>query len=73
MKNFLIVLSFLLFTSFNSYNDAREFHIRVVGIEEVEKFETKFPQITVDRSVYIAYLGKYYRDNENEYCLMLRR
>lgn len=73
MKNFLIILSFLLFTSFNSYNDTREFHTRVVGIEEVEKFETKFPQIVKDRNVYIAYLGRYYRDNENEYSLILRR
>lgn len=73
MKNFLIILLFLLCTSFSLHNDARDFHIRVVGIEEVEKFEAKFPQITIDRSVYIAYLGKYYRDNEHEYCLMLKR
>ena len=73
MKNILIILLFFLFTSFNSYNDAKEFHIRIVGIEEVEKFEAKFPQIVNSRHVYVAYLGKYYRGNEDAYCLMLKR
>lgn len=73
MKNFLIILSFFLFTSFHSYNDVREFHTRVIGIEEVKKFETKFPQIVKDRHVYVAYLGKYYKGHENDYCLMLKR
>lgn len=73
MKNFLILLLFILCTSFNSYNDAKEFHKRVVSSEEVEKFEKKFPQIVNNRPVYIAYLHKFYRGNEDEYCLMLKR
>lgn len=73
MKYLLIILTLWVFTSFKSVNDAKEFHIQMVGIEEVEKFEHKFPQVTCNRHVYVAYLGKYYRGHENEYCLMLKR
>lgn len=73
MKYILITLLVVLFTSFNSYNDVKEFHTEIVGKEQVKKFKQKFPQVVKDRHVYVAYLGKYYRDNENEYCLMLKR
>ena len=54
------------------YNSAREFHIKVVGRLEVEKFERQYPQVVNDRPVYMAYLQKYYKGNEDEFILLLK-
>lgn len=73
MKYIILLLLMLLFSSFNPCNDAREFHIGVAGEEQVEQFEKKHPQIISDREVYIAYLQKYYKGNEDAFINLLRK
>ncbi len=73
MKQVLLLLLGLLFLSWSSLinDDVREFHVKVAGEHQVEKFEKKFPQITSNKSVYIAYLGKYYNGHEDAYARLL--
>lgn len=71
MKNILIILLFLLFTSFESHDMVRDFHVKMVGTKEVKKFEVNFPQIVSNRYVYIAYLEKYCKRDMNGYCSIL--
>jgi hypothetical protein len=73
MKRVLLLLLGLLFLSFNQepFNDAREFHVKIVGEPAVEKFEREFPNLTSDRTVYISYLGKYYIGHEDAYIRLL--
>lgn len=71
MKYLLIVL-LLVLTSFSPINKARDFHIKVVGIEKVNQFETKFPQIVKDEAVYIAYLQQYYTGHEDDFVTLIR-
>lgn len=59
-------------SSFCIVNDVEEFHIRMEGKENVEIFKKKHPKIVRDRAVYIAYLQKYYNDNENEFVSLLK-
>lgn len=73
IKYIIIFALVILFSSFNPCNDAREFHVEIVGEERVELFEEKFPQIVCNREVYIAYLQKYYRGNEDAFMNLLRR
>ena len=56
---YLIVILFMLLCS--PSNDARDFHVSVVGEERVIEFENKFPQIVKNEAVYIAYLQQYYK------------
>ena len=53
-------------------NSPRDFHISIVGTEQVEQFETKFPYIVNDEAVYIAYLQKYYRGHEDEFINLMK-
>lgn len=73
MKYIVVLLLMILLSSFNICNDAKEFHIGIVGEEKVEQFEKKFPQIVNDRSVYVAYLQKYYKIDEEGFVNLLRR
>lgn len=59
-------------SSFYIVNDVEEFHIKMEGKENVEAFKKKRPQIVRDRAVYIAYLQKYYKGNENEFISLLK-
>lgn len=73
MKRVLLLLLGLLFLSFNPYpfNNPRDFHVKIVGEQAVEKFERKFPMITSDRTVYVVYLGKYFTGHEDAYIRLL--
>lgn len=73
MKYIILLLLVLLFSSFNLCNDAREFHVGVVGEEQVEQFEKKYPQIINKREVYVAYLQRYYKGNEDAFIILLRK
>jgi hypothetical protein len=59
-------------TSFAPYNSAHDFHVKIVGEAEVERFESKFPFISSDEAVYIAYLRKYYKGHEDDYINLMR-
>lgn len=59
-------------SSFYIVNDVEEFHIKMEGKENVEAFKKKHSQIVRDRAVYIAYLQKYYKGNENEFISLLK-
>lgn len=72
MRKILITIVAILCLSMQPYNSAREFHIKMVGKLEVEKFERQHPQVANNRAVYMAYLQKYYRGNENEFILLLK-
>lgn len=65
---YLIVILFMLLCS--PSNDARGFHVSVVGEERVIEFENKFPQIVKNEAVYIAYLQQYYKGNEDEFKII---
>lgn len=72
MKYILITFLFILLVSFYKKDDARDFHVKVVGIEEVRKFELRFPKIAYNRPVYVAYLQKYYKGHEDEFINLLK-
>lgn len=71
IMKYLIVILFMLLCS--PSNDARGFHVSVVGEERVIEFENKFPQIVKNEAVYIAYLQQYYKGNEDEFIKLLKR
>lgn len=70
---FVLIIIWFLFISTHlpHKEEVRDFHIKQVGIEEVIHFEQKFPMIINDRAVYIAYLQKYYRNNEDEFMNLI--
>lgn len=68
---YLIVILFMLLCS--PSNDARDFHVSIVGEERVIEFENKFPQIVKNEAVYIAYLQQYCKGNEDEFIKLLKR
>lgn len=72
--NFILATILVLLTSFNTgfCNDAYNFHLKVTDKETVEQFSKKFPEIANDREVYIAYLMKYYKGNEEAYIELIR-
>lgn len=72
MKYIIILITFILMSSFYTVNDTEEFHIKIEGKENVERFKEKHKNIVKDRAVYIAYLQKYYRGNENEFISLLK-
>ena len=72
MKYLVILITFILMSSFYIVNDVEEFHIKMEGKKNVETFKKKHPQIIKDRAVYIAYLQKYYKGNENEFISLLK-
>lgn len=72
MKYLVILITSILMSSFYIVNDVEEFHIKMEGKENVETFKKKYPQIIKDRAVYIAYLQKYYKGNENEFISLLK-
>jgi len=70
MKRMLLGLVIILFTSFDSPTVSdmlKNFHIKAAGVQTVIKFEEKFPQITQDEKVYLAYLQIYCEHNRREY------
>lgn len=71
---FILVTTLVLLTSFNTgfCNDAYNFHLNVTDKETVEQFTQKFPDIVNNREVYIAYLMKYYKGNEEAYIELIR-
>lgn len=71
IMKYLIVILFMLLCS--PSNDARDFHVSVVGEERVIEFENKFPQIVKNEAVYIAYLQQYYKGNEDEFIKLLKQ
>ena len=72
LKKIILLLLGVLFLSSTSQPDrVREFHVKMVGEQNVEKFEHKFPQITSDKAVYIAYLSIYYNGHEDEYIRLM--
>lgn len=72
MKYLVILITSILMSSFYIVNDVEEFHIKMEGKKNVEIFKKKHPKIVRDRAVYIAYLQKYYKGNENEFISLLK-
>lgn len=73
IKYICIIFTLFIFTSSDKpINDARDFHVNVVGEKQVEIFELKFPQIVNNRKTYIAYLQQYYTNNESEFINLLK-
>lgn len=72
MKYILIFLLVMLISATRVEDSPRDFHISIVGTEQVEQFETKFPYIVNDEAVYIAYLQRYYRGHEDEFINLMK-
>lgn len=72
MKKLLILLVFLLTTSFNPCNRIHDFHVDIVGEEQVKVFEKEHPQIVANDKVYIAYLQQYYNLGDNQFINLLQ-
>lgn len=72
MKYILIFLLVMLISATKVGDSPRDFHISIVGTEQVEQFETKFPCIVKDEAVYIAYLQRYYRGHEDEFINLMK-
>lgn len=53
-------------------SDLIKFHTKMEGEENVEKFHKKWKNIVSNREVYIAYLQKYYKGNENEFMELIK-
>ena len=73
MKKVLIIILYILLTSFTyePFYKVRQFHVKMVGEAQVEKFEKQYPQITRNHEVYVAYLSIFYKGNEDEYINLI--
>lgn len=73
MKKVLIIILCILLTSFTyePFYKVRQFHVKMVGEAQVEKFEKQYPQITRNHEVYVAYLSIFYEGNEDEYMNLI--
>lgn len=61
-------------TSFYIKNndDVIKFHIKVEGKEKVKIFHENHKEIVLNREVYIAYLQKYFKGNEDDFIKLLK-
>lgn len=71
MKYIIIILTILM-SSFCTVDKVEDFHIKMEGKEKVEKFKKTHPKIVNDKAVYIAYLQKYYKGNEDEFISLIK-
>lgn len=71
IKRMLLGILLILCASFNPYDNIKDFHTKAVGSEKVEQFRKRFPQIVNNKSVYIAYLQRYYKGNEFQFHQLL--
>lgn len=71
MKKLLLLL-FILFSSSSGMDSIREFHVSIVGEEQVRLFEMRFPQIANNEAVYIAYLQRYYTGHERDFTNLIK-
>lgn len=69
---YLLAILLITLTSFAPINTAYDFHVKIVGKEKVEQFESRFPYIVNDEAVYVAYLQQYYKGHEDDFINLIK-
>lgn len=70
----ILILILIINSSFSIVNniDLEGFHLKVEDRKNVDKFYKKHKYIYENRAVYIAYLQKYYKNNEDSFINLIK-